>query len=79
MSNPHSSKILMPYPIFLPFTGDITQKGYEKKRQRLLAPYISATAVTGITNNNNGNASTQGQGESRIRDQFAFVSRDFAF
>ncbi|XP_070495402.1 disco-interacting protein 2-like isoform X4 [Chironomus tepperi] len=42
--------------------GDITQKGYEKKRQRLLAPYLSATAVTGSTNNNNnGNASSQGQ------------------
>jgi hypothetical protein len=63
--------------IFSP--GDITQKGYEKKRQRLLAPYLSATAVTGSTNNNNGNASSQGQGESRIRDQFAFVLPDFFF
>ncbi|KAL7012143.1 hypothetical protein ACKWTF_014657 [Chironomus riparius] len=41
--------------------GDITQKGYEKKRQRLLAPYLSATAVTGSITNNNGNASSQGQ------------------
>ena len=61
------------------FPGDITQKGYEKKRQRLLAPYLSATAVTGSTTNNNGNASSQGQGESRIRDQFAFVLPDFIF
>lgn len=28
----------------LPFLqGDITQKGYEKKRQRLLAPYTNLT------------------------------------
>lgn len=64
-----------------PPSGDITQKGYEKKRQRLLAPYLSATAVTGSTNNsssnNNGNASSQGQGKSRIRDQFAFILPDF--
>lgn len=33
----------MEIKIFLPFfflvTGDITQKGYEKKKTRLLAPY----------------------------------------
>lgn len=26
--------------IFLFVTGDITQKGYEKKRTRLLSPYV---------------------------------------
>lgn len=31
--------------------GDITQKGYEKKRSRLLAPFINSTTST---NNNNG-------------------------
>lgn len=42
------------------FLGDITQKGYEKKRQRLLAPYMSVIAA-----NNNGNGSVAGQGQSQ--------------
>ncbi|KAL7012146.1 hypothetical protein ACKWTF_014657 [Chironomus riparius] len=54
--------------------GDITQKGYEKKRQRLLAPYLSATAVTGSITNNNGNASSQGQAELQ-RQQQHFVAQ----
>lgn len=29
---------------FCLFTGDITQKGYEKKRTRLLAPYVPKQA-----------------------------------
>lgn len=28
------------------FTGDITQKGYEKKRARLLQPYLSKNSTT---------------------------------
>lgn len=42
------------------FLGDITQKGYEKKRQRLLGPYMSVIAAT---NNNNGSAAGQGQSQ----------------
>lgn len=32
--------LLISFSFFLSRTGDITQKGYEKKRSRLLAPYL---------------------------------------
>lgn len=52
----------IPFLIFLSFyVGDITQKGYEKKKQRLLGPYMSASVAT---NNNNGSTSA-GQGQSQ--------------
>ena len=46
--------------LFFLFLGDITQKGYEKKRQRLLGPYMSVIAAN---NNNNGSAAGQGQSQ----------------
>lgn len=42
--------------------GDITQKGYEKKRQRLLAPYLSSS-------NKNGSQSSTAQAELQKQQQ----------
>lgn len=40
---------LCPKQILLLVLGDITQKGYEKKRQRLLAPYLSSSKTVSQT------------------------------
>ena len=35
--------------LLLYFSGDITQKGYDKKRQKLLAPYKPASQPPGMS------------------------------
>jgi len=34
--------------VFFTISGDITQKGYEKKRAKLLSPYLSSQKTAGI-------------------------------
>jgi len=34
--------------LFLTIAGDITQKGYEKKRMKLLSPYLSSQKAAGL-------------------------------
>merc|ERR1711997_558363 len=38
--------------------GDITQKGYDKKRTKLLAPYMRRTKIEQITLNSSANTSS---------------------
>jgi hypothetical protein len=47
--------------IFVLFAGDITQKGYEKKKAKLLAPYLNGKA--------------QIQPPSKLLTLFSFVQR----
>jgi len=37
--------------VFYIVSGDITQKGYEKKRAKLLLPYLSSQKAAGISGN----------------------------
>ena len=43
---------------FFSFLGDITQKGYDKKRTKLLAPYMRRTKIEQITLNSSANTSS---------------------
>ena len=43
---------------FFSFLGDITQKGYDKKRTKLLAPYMRKTKIEQITLNSSANTSS---------------------
>ena len=43
--------IVFPHQFFYIVSGDITQKGYEKKRAKLLLPYLSSQKAAGISGN----------------------------
>merc|ERR1712079_405445 len=54
--------------------GDITQKGYDKKRTKLLAPYIRKTKIEQITLNSSANTSSISVASSSLMSTAALAS-----